>query len=613
MDSRKEMKQRAKRAVKKHYAMYLVICLIAVLLGTEFSGSLEFSKISPADGNPAFISTSKGLTDVINALLEGKNQKALKYSKKIRQEQLEYFQDENTVFGRTRGIFAEIVNSVTSGSCLIMLLSGMSALFGSPAITIRILLILCLLAAALFWMFLIVPYAVVSRRFFLEGRIYRRLPAQRFLFLSRTGTWINVSWVMLRKNLFLFFWSFTLIGGVIKRYSYFLVPYLAAENPEIKAKDAIWLSRKMMKGHKWQCFLLELSMILWKIPDILTAGLSAVLFTNAYRTAVFCEYYAQLRKEALEKELPKADLLNDYYLYETADDKLLQPLYRDVLAAFQENENFVDERHGFSRFLADTFGIILVRTAAVQKYEAYKSRQVQLASYQYILQKDTYPLRLSSIYTKERPLSQRPLYYIRCYTLCSLILIYFILAFAGWLWEVSLTLLSSGTLVNRGVLHGPWLPIYGTGSILILTLLNKLRKNPVLEFICTIVLCGILEYLISVYLEAVYQGQRWWDYTGYFLNIHGRICAEGLLLFGVGGLAVVYLAAPLIDSLVQKIRPRFLIPLCIALVALFCADQVYSARYPNASEEAAGQTAALNPSRDSGQMSKNIHVPSYLR
>lgn len=580
MYARKEMKQRAKQAVKKHYAMYLIVCLLAVILGTEFSGSLQFSKI-PLTENTS--SSSKGLTDVIDALKEGKEKKAKLLSKKIRKQQLQSPEAQDPVFGRTRGVFAEIVNSITSGSLFVTLLSGMT-LIGTTDVTIRLLIILSLLASILFWLFFVMPYAVLIRRFFLEGRTYRRLSPQRFLFLAKTETWKNTVRILLRKNIFYLLWCLTLVGGIIKRYSYLLVSFIAAENPSIQAKDAILLSQRMMKGHKWQCFKLELSLLLWRIPDLLTLGLSAVLFTNAYRTAVFCEYYVWLRNEALRQRLPGTELLNDYYLYEKADSKLLYALYRDAASALEENDAFVDQRHWFSRFLADTFGIILMRTEAVHKYEQYKSRQIQLAAYQHVLDKETYPMRLGNLYSKEKALRQKPLYYMRCYTVWSLILIYFVLACAGWLWEVCLTLLSSGELVNRGVLHGPWLPIYGTGSILILTVLNKLRKYPVREFLCTIVLCGILEYFISVYLEGVYQGQKWWDYTGYFLNINGRICAEGLLLFGVGGLAVVYLIAPLIDSLAQKIRSQVLILLCIVLLALFSIDQVYSSRYPNASE-----------------------------
>ena len=64
-----------------------------------------------------------------------------------------------------------------------------------------------------------------------------------------------------------------------------------------------------------------------------------------------------------------------------------------------------------------------------------------------------------------------------------------------------------------------------------------------------IALCGCVEYFTSVYLEYVHDGTRWWDYTGYFLNLHGRICAEGLLVFGIGGMAIVYVLAPFLDGL----------------------------------------------------------------
>ena len=107
----------------------------------------------------------------------------------------------------------------------------------------------------------------------------------------------------------------------------------------------------------------------------------------------------------------------------------------------------------------------------------------------------------------------------------------------GWIWEVTFHLISSHTFVNRGVLHGPWLPIYGSGGILILICLKKLRNKPVVEFFASVVLCGFVEYFASLYLE-ISCGRRWWNYNGYFLNLNGRICAEGLLVFGLGGVVI---------------------------------------------------------------------------
>ena len=102
-------------------------------------------------------------------------------------------------------------------------------------------------------------------------------------------------------------------------------------------------------------------------------------------------------------------------------------------------------------------------------------------------------------------------------------------------------------------MFGPWLPIYGTGAILILALLKPFRKRPVLYFIASMILAGILEYTTSWYLET-FKGMKWWDYTGYFLNINGRICLEGLIVFGLGAAAVTYFIGPLLNYYFKKIK-----------------------------------------------------------
>lgn len=95
------------------------------------------------------------------------------------------------------------------------------------------------------------------------------------------------------------------------------------------------------------------------------------------------------------------------------------------------------------------------------------------------------------------------------------------------------------------------------------------------------VLCGILEYCSSWYLEVTHDGQRWWDYSGYFLNLNGRICAEGLLTFGLGGLAIVYLLAPALDNLLARANRRIMAAVAIVLLVAYVGDNIYSAAVPN--------------------------------
>lgn len=116
---------------------------------------------------------------------------------------------------------------------------------------------------------------------------------------------------------------------------------------------------------------------------------------------------------------------------------------------------------------------------------------------------------------------------------------------------------------------------------MMLTLLNKLRKKTVITFFMTVALCGSVEYFTSYYLEKIHNGQKWWDYSGYFLNFHGRICAEGLFVFGMGGMIIIYFAAPLLDNLLRKIHYKRLVFVSLLLVLLLGADQVYSMKHPN--------------------------------
>lgn len=144
-----------------------------------------------------------------------------------------------------------------------------------------------------------------------------------------------------------------------------------------------------------------------------------------------------------------------------------------------------------------------------------------------------------------------------------------------------LHLINDGTFVNRGVMHGPWLPIYGTGGVLVLILLNKFRDKPLIEFISIIIVCGIVEYFTAYFLELAHNGEKWWDYSGYFLNLDGRICAEGLLVFGLGGMAAVYAIAPAIDNIIKKIDSNIIILVSVVLVIIFFIDNIYSSKYPN--------------------------------
>ena len=166
------------------------------------------------------------------------------------------------------------------------------------------------------------------------------------------------------------------------------------------------------------------------------------------------------------------------------------------------------------------------------------------------------------------------------YSIKNYILMFFTFAFTGWAWEVLLHIVKDGKFVNRGTMLGPWLPIYGFGGVLILIILKPFRKKPILLFILAILLCGVLEYTGAWYLET-FKHAKWWDYSGYFFNIHGRVCLEGLLVFGLGGAAATYFVGPVLNELYSKIKPRISLIICFILLILFGSDMIYSSKHPN--------------------------------
>lgn len=170
--------------------------------------------------------------------------------------------------------------------------------------------------------------------------------------------------------------------------------------------------------------------------------------------------------------------------------------------------------------------------------------------------------------------------YNKNYTFETYVLFFISFAFIGWFWEVFYTFINNGIFVNRGTMHGPWLPIYGWGGVLILFVLKKFRDSPFKLFITSFLLCGIVEYATAWYLET-FKNLEYWNYDGFFLNIHGRVCLEGLLLFGIGGCGFVYILAPLFDNLYKKIKPKLKTVICIILITIFSIDFIYSTINPN--------------------------------
>lgn len=100
---------------------------------------------------------------------------------------------------------------------------------------------------------------------------------------------------LLLRDLFLMLWTMLfLIPGIIKYYSYLLVPYLIKDEPGLSAMDTITRSKQMMNGHKWEAFMLDLSFIGWYLLGTLTLGLVNFFWTEPYRQNARAEFYLEI-------------------------------------------------------------------------------------------------------------------------------------------------------------------------------------------------------------------------------------------------------------------------------------------------------------------------------
>ena len=93
-------------------------------------------------------------------------------------------------------------------------------------------------------------------------------------------------------------------------------------------------------------------------------------------------------------------------------------------------------------------------------------------------------------------------------------------SFLGWVYESILESFRQKKPINRGFLNGPYLPIYGLGSMMDVTLLGGI-ENPVLLFTTSSILTCTLEFMASVIMEKIFN-LKWWDYTDFKFNISGN-------------------------------------------------------------------------------------------
>ena len=158
----------------------------------------------------------------------------------------------------------------------------------------------------------------------------------------------------------------------------------------------------------------------------------------------------------------------------------------------------------------------------------------------------------------------------------DLILLFFAYSFLGWCIEVTLKYFQFHRFINRGFFTGPILPIYGSGAALITVAVGSLARFEYgygSTFALSFVICGTLEYLTSYWMEKRFHA-RWWDYSQKPMNLHGRVWIGNLMLFGLGGVAIIHIINPLFDRILAAFSFSAKEITACVLTAGFAADYV---------------------------------------
>lgn len=154
-------------------------------------------------------------------------------------------------------------------------------------------------------------------------------------------------------------------------------------------------------------------------------------------------------------------------------------------------------------------------------------------------------------------------------TFAEYVTLFFFYAFAGWCMESVYLSLKHRRVEKRGFLLGPCCPIYGIALVCITLFFQNTSLPGWVVFLLITLFCSVLEYSASVFMEKIFHA-RWWDYNDMKFNLHGRICLEITLPFGILGTFALYVINPAILTLQDKIPDAWnrciLIFLCLAFV-----------------------------------------------
>lgn len=157
------------------------------------------------------------------------------------------------------------------------------------------------------------------------------------------------------------------------------------------------------------------------------------------------------------------------------------------------------------------------------------------------------------------------------YNITQWLAFFIIYCFLGWVWECCYVSAQEKKWVNRGFMHGPLLPIYGTGAVIVLFASLPFKGNVFLVYIAGMISATILEYCTGTAMEAIFK-VRYWDYSNNKFNLNGHICLFCSLGWGLFSVAMVYCLHKPFERVVLMIPDAVLSPILYVVMMIAAAD-----------------------------------------
>ena len=177
----------------------------------------------------------------------------------------------------------------------------------------------------------------------------------------------------------------------------------------------------------------------------------------------------------------------------------------------------------------------------------------------------------------------------------QMVIIFALISFGGWVYETIYCSVVEGEFTKRGFLFGPTCPIYGIGAIAEWLVLRQI-SNPIIVFIIGAVLATVIEYSTGLFLERRFK-KKWWDYSMFKFNLHGRICPQASAVFGAFSVTSVFVLVPTMLDVLMIFSKHTVSVVAFIVVTLYFLDTVASLLWNGPTThhkvEAAAQDASM--------------------